>query len=150
MTHTELSLRERRVIEDMLNAKIPVCKIASEIGRHRATVYREIRRNRNVDDELPKLNGYYGMNAQRSATNRRRRCCKLVRFVDLRLHVIKQLAQGWSPEQIAGRLRYDGQSLCVSHETILNRLGFTGGQNSRRIARYGTDTKEEDLEAVFI
>jgi hypothetical protein len=31
----------------------------------------------------------------------------------------------------------------------LNRPGFTGGQNSRRIARYGTDTKEEDLEAVF-
>jgi glycerate-2-kinase len=25
---------------------------------------------------------------------------------------------------------------------LLNRPGFTGGQNSRRIARYGTDTKE--------
>ena len=32
---------------------------------------------------------------------------------------------------------------------VLNRPGFTGGQNSRRIARYGTCTKEEDLEAVF-
>jgi hypothetical protein len=31
---------------------------------------------------------------------------------------------------------------------ILNRPGFTGGQNSWRIARYGTDT-EEDREAVF-
>jgi hypothetical protein len=31
----------------------------------------------------------------------------------------------------------------------MNRPGFTGGQNSRRIARYGTDTKEEDHEAVF-
>ena len=31
----------------------------------------------------------------------------------------------------------------------LNCPGFTGGQNSRRIARYGTDIKEEDLEAVF-
>lgn len=31
----------------------------------------------------------------------------------------------------------------------VNRPGFTGGQNSRRIARYGTDIKEEDLEAVF-
>ena len=34
-------------------------------------------------------------------------------------------------------------------EGSLNRSGFTGGQNSRRIARYGTDTKEEDHEAVF-
>jgi len=31
----------------------------------------------------------------------------------------------------------------------VNRPGFTGGQNSRRIARYGTDIKEEDFEAVF-
>ena len=31
----------------------------------------------------------------------------------------------------------------------LNRPVFTGGQNSRRIAHYGTCTKEEDLEAVF-
>lgn len=31
----------------------------------------------------------------------------------------------------------------------VNRPGFTGGQNSRRIARYGTDIKEEDIEAVF-
>ena len=31
----------------------------------------------------------------------------------------------------------------------VNLPGFTGGQNSRRIARYGTDIKEEDLEAVF-
>ena len=31
----------------------------------------------------------------------------------------------------------------------VNRPGFTGGQNSRRVARYGTDIKEEDLEAVF-
>jgi hypothetical protein len=31
----------------------------------------------------------------------------------------------------------------------MNRPGFTGGQNSRRIARYGTEIKEENREAVF-
>jgi hypothetical protein len=31
----------------------------------------------------------------------------------------------------------------------VNRPGFTGGQNSRRIADHGTVIKEEDLEAVF-
>ena len=45
MAHTELDLRERRAIEDMLNAKVPVSKIAAEIGRHRSTIYREIKRN---------------------------------------------------------------------------------------------------------
>jgi hypothetical protein len=42
-----------------------------------------------------------------------------------------------------------GNLLERGSSTTLNRPGFTGGQNSRRIARYGTDTKEEDLEAVF-
>ena len=32
MAHTELGLRERRTIEDMLNAKISVDKIAAEIA----------------------------------------------------------------------------------------------------------------------
>jgi IS30 family transposase len=45
MAHKELNLRERRVIEDMLNAKISVRGIAAEIGRHVSTVYRDIKRN---------------------------------------------------------------------------------------------------------
>ena len=37
----------------------------------------------------------------------------------------------------------------ISVAVLVNRPGFTGGQNSRRIGRYGTATKEDDLEAVF-
>jgi IS30 family transposase len=110
MAHTELGLRERRTIEDMLNAKMSVDKIAVEIGRHRSTVFREIKRNRYIDKELPNLSGYYGVTAQRSAVDRRARRRKLVRFIELRDAVNKQLKVGWSPEQIAGRLQLDGQS----------------------------------------
>jgi drug/metabolite transporter (DMT)-like permease len=48
-------------------------------------------------------------------------------------------------------VRAGGVVLALAGAVILamNRPGFTGGQNSRRIARYGTDTKEEDHEAVF-
>ncbi|MEM1159290.1 MAG: helix-turn-helix domain-containing protein [Pseudomonadota bacterium] len=46
MAHTELDLRERRTIEDMLNARVPVSKIAAEIGRHRSTIYPEIKCDR--------------------------------------------------------------------------------------------------------
>lgn len=108
MAHAELDLRERRVIEDMLNAKVTVSRIASEIGRHRSTVFREIKQNRFVDEELPKLNDYYGMNAQKTAIHRRARRCKLVRFLDLRQYVVVQLKVGWSLEQIASRLQLDG------------------------------------------
>lgn len=135
MAHRELNLRERRAIEDMLNAKVPVREIAAEIGRHVSTVYRDIKRNGYTDEELLKLNGYYGVVAQRAATQRRARRRKQVRLVSLRKAVIKQLKEGWSPEQIAGRLHFEGQSMRVSHETIYAYVYGPDGQ-SRELARY--------------
>nr|WP_233270505.1 helix-turn-helix domain-containing protein [Chachezhania sediminis] len=74
MTHTELDLRERRRIEDMLVAKVRVSKIAAEIGEHRSTIYREIKRNSYVDEELPCLNDDYGVTAKRFAVASRAIC----------------------------------------------------------------------------
>ncbi len=135
MAHTELDLRERRAIEDMLNAKVPMSKIAAEIGRHRSTVYREIKRNYFTDDGLPYLSGYYGMNAQKYASDRRARRRKLIRLDDLRSHVIAQLKIGWTPEQIAGRLGFDAQPVRVSHETIYAFVYSPEGQ-SEQLARH--------------
>lgn len=96
MAHTELDLRERRIIEDMLNAKFSISKIATELGRHRSTVYRDIKRNFYTDGELPNLSGYYGVIAQRKAEARRARRRKLIRLPKLRMAVITQLKEGWS------------------------------------------------------
>ncbi|WP_113913472.1 IS30 family transposase [Roseovarius dicentrarchi] len=135
MAHTELDLRERRAIEDMLNAKVPIAKIAAEIGRHRSTVYREVKRNYFEDEEIPYLTGYYGMIAQRAASDRRARRRKLIRLDSLRAHVIERLEVGWTPEQIAGRLGYDGQPLRVSHETIYAYVYSREGK-SEQLARH--------------
>ena len=54
---------------------------------------------------------------------------------------------GFGPHQHTARL--NGLRAEDMPDPDLNRPGFTGGQNSRRIAHYGTDTKEEDREAVF-
>ena len=135
MAHAELDLRERRAIEDMLNTKMPVSKIAAEIGRHRSTVYREIKRNYFTDDELPYLSGYYGMNAQKYASDRRARRRKLIRLRELRAHVIAQLKIGWTPEQISGRLGFDDQPVRVSHETIYAYVYSAEGQ-SEQLARH--------------
>jgi IS30 family transposase len=62
----------------MLNAKVPVSKIAVEIDRHGSTVYREINRNRFEDDELPYLSCYCDVNAQKYASDRRARRRKLI------------------------------------------------------------------------
>ena len=135
MAHTELDLRARRAIEDMLDAKVPVSKIAAEIGRHRSSIYREIKRNGFEDDELQELNGYYGIVAQRKASKRRARRRKLVRLEDLRAHVVTQLKIGWTPEQIAGRLGLDGQPVRGSHETTYAYVYSREGQ-SQQLARH--------------
>ena len=67
---------------------------------------------------MPQLDGNYGMNAQRFTAERRARRRKLVRIPALRDAVIDRLQEGWSPEQIAERLKFEGHVTTVSYETI--------------------------------
>ncbi|MGB6228562.1 MAG: IS30 family transposase [Litorimonas sp.] len=135
MARTGLSLRERRTVEDMLHARMSVREIAPVIGRHCSTIYRDIERNGFVDAELRRPNGDYGVVAQKMAARRRRRRCKLVPLGGLRDAVIGKLKDGWSPEQIAGRLLIEGQPIRVSHETIHADVYGADGR-SERLARY--------------
>ena len=105
MAHIELDLRERRAIENMLNAKVPVNKIATEIGRHRSTIYREIQRNGFQDDELPELNGYYALYAQNMYEKRRAIHRKMIVHPELKEAIEDRLKACWSPEQITGGMR---------------------------------------------
>lgn len=116
MGHRELTLEERRQIEKMLIVKTPVSMIASRLGRHRSSIYSEIGRNRYEDAELPNLNGYFGLLAQKTSIERRRRRRKLIRMPELRSAVEDRLRAGWSPEQISGRLRHEGNPAYVCHE----------------------------------
>lgn len=68
--------------------------IARELGRHRSTIYREIRRNRFVDRGMPELDGYYGKIAGDIAAERRARQAKLIRNPALREAVIDRLEHG--------------------------------------------------------
>lgn len=135
MAHIELMAAERQLIEDMVLAKSPIAKIAEKLSRHRSTIYREIRRNSFADDEMPELDGYYGKIAQKIATERRHRRRKLIRCPDLFEAVVEGFEAGWSPEQIAGRMRLEGLPRSVSHETIYSYVYSKDGQREN-LARY--------------
>lgn len=113
--YEQLSVEERNLIHRQRNAGCSVRAIARTLRRSPSTIWREVRRNGAAAD-------YDAGAAQRRAQARvRRGPRKLVCGGELMTHVIEQLHEGWSPEQIAGRLgalHADEPSRRVSHETI--------------------------------
>src|SRR5512147_3111415 len=83
-----------------------------QIGRSASTGGRELRRN-----TLPR-GGHKPASADRIASSRCRRLSRIERLSPLRSSVCDRLAMGWSPEQIAGRLKREGSEHCISHESI--------------------------------
>ena len=117
-SYPHLSLEERRKIDKWREAKMPVPEIADRLGRAPSTIYRELKRNTYEDKELPELNGYYCMTAQAKYEQRRAIHRKMIVHPELKAAIEDRLRAGWSPEQIAGRMRLERHPIRVSHETI--------------------------------
>lgn len=116
--YKQLSLEERRKIEMWRAAKVSVDVIAERLGRNRSTIFRELRRNHFKDAEMPKVVGYFGVVASMKALSRRQKDRKLTRHTKLRELIIERIKDGWTPEQIAGRLIYEKAPVRVCQETI--------------------------------
>ena len=70
--YTQLSLQERRRIEDWWLAKVPITEMARVLKRHKSTIFREIKRNFWADDGFPKrYAGYFCMAAHQHTSARR-------------------------------------------------------------------------------
>lgn len=70
------------------------------------------------ETKIPELNGYHALVAQEIYEERRAIHRKLIRHPDIKAAVEDALKTGWSPEQIAGRMRLERHPIRVSHETI--------------------------------
>lgn len=91
--------------------------IAYVLGRAASTISREVRRNAKAYD-----GSYRAEPAHSYAVARRRRCRRGSQFEQHQMQLVDALLrEHWSPEQIAGRLRKEGQ-LRISHETIYRRI----------------------------
>ena len=115
-----LTLAEREEISRGIVAGCSIRSIAATLGRAPSTVSRELRRNGG-------RRGYRASQADQAAWDRacRPKTCKLVQNRALARRVAKKLQLEWSPEQIAGWLKYtypEDKSYQVSHETIYKSL----------------------------
>jgi IS30 family transposase len=111
-----LSLLEREEISLGLCRGGTVRQIARQLGRHPSTVSREVRAGGGVA-EYRAVKAAYRARMHRLRPKLR----KLADGTPLFAHVCKVMAMGWSPQQVAARMRIDyadDLAMRVSHETI--------------------------------
>jgi IS30 family transposase len=118
MPYKHLSLDERFCIAGLSWQGLSIRAIAAILERHPSTISRELARN-----QSPVQGKYNPVAAQRRAEKRQQwtRPCpksKSSRFLE---KIRKDIEAGWSPEQIAGRLRLEhpgDDEWRISHQTI--------------------------------
>ncbi|RVK85122.1 HTH domain-containing protein, partial [Sinorhizobium meliloti] len=49
--YLQLTLPDRRRLHQLVERKVPIAEIARQLGRHRSTIYRELKRNTFHDAE---------------------------------------------------------------------------------------------------
>ena len=117
-SYEQLGLRERIEIYRLhADGKSLRC-IAGVLGRSAAMISRELKRNSKASKKW--TGGYDPQRAQQLMLRRhaRGRAHKLERQPQLREKVLQRLAEGWSPEQIAGRMAQGPASERISYESI--------------------------------
>ena len=125
MTYNQLTRSQRYRIEILHSMNINQTTIANEIGVHKSTIGRELRRNSTAD-------GYVAQTAISLTFQRRKNAEKHTKHTPQMLHFIRDALtkEQWSPEQISHMLKQQFDHW-VSHEWIYRYIWLDkqqGGQ----------------------
>lgn len=113
--YTQLTQGQRYQVYAFLKAGFLQTDIAPEIGVHKSTISREIRRNRGKK-------GYRPKQAHLMAVERRREANKCVKMTPEIIGLIEKfLCQDFSPEQVSGFLATK-HNIQISHESIYQHV----------------------------
>ena len=112
MNYTQLIDSQRYQIEAYLKAKYSITQIAKELGVHKSTISRELKRN-------SKKRSYNANYAQTISNERKKEAYKHSVFdINMKQYIdVKLTNYQWSPEQIKGRCDIDNTPM-VSVERI--------------------------------
>lgn len=116
--YRQLTFEDRIYIEVWHWERKSLRFMAKRLGVHASTISRELRRGGTGELKIGYM-GHLGEGHRRKTDKRRGRKSKLTG--DLLKYVEERLLEGWSPEQISGRLKLSGKE-SISHETIYRFL----------------------------
>jgi len=149
MSHyTQLTREERYQIYALKTAGHNQVDIAKVIGRHKATVSRELARNRGLRGYRPKQANSFAENRRQAKSTQRITSESWVR-------VERLLREDWSPEQVSNWLQHE-ESILVSPEWIYQYIlqdKRTGGNlhshlrcQKKRKKRYGSPDRRGQIK----
>jgi transposase, IS30 family len=115
MNYTHLTQDERYQIAILDKAGHNQSDIARVMNRQKSTIGREMKRNRGERGYRPKQAHEFSQARMRACENGPRVAAQTWAFAEAKL------AELWSPEQICGHLKTNGQP-GISHETIYQRI----------------------------
>lgn len=110
MKYRHLTLEQRSQIEELVSSCLSLRQVGEAVGVHASTISRELRRNGSKR--------YNYLMAERESKIRRHVASSQFKKLkgDLEQKVLDGLYRLWSPEQISGRLKFEG--LSISPEAI--------------------------------
>jgi len=126
----QIQPNERDKIAIWHSKGLSIREISRRLSRHPSVVSREIKRN--------SLKGeYIAIHAQHRAETRTFQVKKKCWWENNKLYayVIEKLRQGWSPEQISGRLKLENNCRSISYESIY-RFIFDPKNKHKRLWEY--------------
>jgi IS30 family transposase len=131
--YAHLTADERDRLADLRAAGLSLRAVGRALGRAASTISRELKRN------ALESGAYRPHLADGAYMLRRQRRARLEADAKLAAYVTDRLTEGWTPEQIAGRLRLEIETglRAVSTETIYGWI-YRSGQKAGRLWRFLT------------
>lgn len=117
---------ERDHIAVLINRGVGVREIGRRLGREHSTVLREVKRNR-FGSYYVAIHAQYLAEERKSIAGRRHP----LKDSSTYSYVLEKLVEGWSPEQIAGRLQQEQGKRILCHETIYRFVYEKKNRNQR-------------------
>jgi IS30 family transposase len=134
--HTKLKASERDLIAIWKGAGVSLREIARRLGRSHSTIVEEVGNNSFKDSLGQKY--YVAIHAQAKADRRKVEARKRQPLKSSRTYsyVLEHLRMGWSPEQIAGRLKKEnGGRSVICCETIYQFI-YASSNKDKRLWEY--------------